>query len=50
MKILILLSGSPCVGKTTVGKCLFRQYENSARLDGDWWCVNPYFKSKSENG
>ena len=43
MKKLILLSGSPCVGKTTVGKCLFRQYENSAYLDGDWcWCVNPF--------
>ncbi|MDO4739276.1 MAG: hypothetical protein Q4A66_01275 [Eubacteriales bacterium] len=43
MKKLILLSGSPCVGKTTVGKCLFEQYTNSAYLDGDWcWCVNPF--------
>ena len=40
MKKLILLSGSPCVGKTTVGQYLFEQYENSAYLDGDWcWCV-----------
>ena len=43
MKILILLSGSPGVGKTTVGQYLFEQYENSAYLDGDWcWCVNPF--------
>ena len=43
MKKLILISGSPCVGKTTVGQHLFDQYENSAYLDGDWcWCVNPF--------
>ena len=43
MKKLILISGSPCVGKTTVGQYLFDQYENSAYLDGDWcWCVNPF--------
>jgi len=43
MKKLILLSGSPCVGKTTVGQYLFEQFENSAYLDGDWcWCVNPF--------
>ena len=43
MKKLILLSGSPCVGKTTVGQYLFEQYNNSAYLDGDWcWCVNPF--------
>ena len=43
MKKLILISGSPCVGKTTVGQHLFEQYENSAYLDGDWcWCVNPF--------
>ena len=43
MKKLILLSGSPCVGKPTVGQHLFEQYENSAYLDGDWcWCVNPF--------
>ena len=43
MKKLILLSGSPCVGKTTVGQHLFDQYDNSAYLDGDWcWCVNPF--------
>ena len=43
MKKLILLSGSPCVGKTTVGQYLFEQCDNSAYLDGDWcWCVNPF--------
>jgi chloramphenicol 3-O-phosphotransferase len=43
MKKLILLSGSPCVGKTTIGQHLFEQYQNSAYLDGDWcWCVHPF--------
>ena len=43
MKKLILLSGSPCVGKTTVGQYLFERYDNSAYLDGDWcWYVNPF--------
>lgn len=43
MPRLILLSGSPCVGKTTVGQYLFEQFNNSAYLDGDWcWCVNPF--------
>ena len=42
-KKLILISGSPCVGKTEVGMRLFERYENSAYLDGDWcWCVNPF--------
>lgn len=40
---LILISGSPCVGKTTVADLLFQSYENSAFFDGDWaWCVNPF--------
>ena len=40
---LIIISGSPCVGKTTVATSLFESYENSAYLDGDWvWCVNPF--------
>ena len=43
MKTLILLSGSPCVGKTAVGNILLDSYSNSAYLDGDWcWCVNPF--------
>ena len=40
---LIIISGSPCVGKTTVATHLFESYENSAYCDGDWlWCVNPF--------
>lgn len=40
---LIIITGSPCVGKTTVGENLFKSYENSAFFDGDWaWCVNPF--------
>lgn len=40
---LIIITGSPCVGKTTVTKKLFDSYENSAFFDGDWaWCVNPF--------
>jgi len=40
---LIIISGSPCVGKTTVANSLFKSYENSAYCDGDWmWCVNPF--------
>ena len=42
-KKLILISGSPCVGKTAVGSRLFERYNNSAYLDGDWcWCVHPF--------
>lgn len=40
---LIIITGSPCVGKTTVAERLFECYENSAYFDGDWaWCVNPF--------
>ena len=40
---LIIIAGSPCVGKTTVTQKLFGSYENSAYFDGDWaWCVNPF--------
>ena len=43
MQKLIIVTGSPCVGKTTVTKELFESYENSAYFDGDWaWCVNPF--------
>lgn len=42
-KKLIIVTGSPCVGKTTVTDTLFTCYENSAFFDGDWaWCVNPF--------
>ncbi len=40
---LIIIAGSPCVGKTAVTEKLFNTYENSAFFDGDWaWCVNPF--------
>ena len=40
---LIIITGSPCVGKTTVADALFVTLENSAFCDGDWmWCVNPF--------
>ena len=40
---LILISGSPCVGKTAAGTRLFESFPNSAYLDGDWcWCVHPF--------
>jgi len=40
---LIIISGSPWVGKTTVAEALFYSYENSAHFDGDWaWRVNPF--------
>ena len=43
IKKLILISGSPCVGKTAVGTRLFESCDNSAYLDGDWcWCVHPF--------
>ena len=40
---LIIITGSPCVGKTAVAQNLFEAYENCAYFDGDWaWCVNPF--------
>lgn len=40
---LIIITGSPCVGKTTVAESLFEAYENCAYFDGDWaWRVNPF--------
>ena len=40
---LIFISGSSCVGKTTVGIKLYKEFNNSAYLDSDWvWCVHPF--------
>lgn len=40
---LIIITGSPCVGKTTVAELLFESYQNSAYFDGDWaWRVHPF--------
>ena len=42
-KKLIIITGSPGVGKTAVAENLFESYENSAYFDGDWaWRVNPF--------
>jgi len=37
---LIIISGSPCVGKTTVAEKLFESLNNSAHLDDGIWSVN----------
>ena len=43
MQKLVIISGSPCVGKTTAADLLFQSLDNSAFCDGDWlWCVNPF--------
>lgn len=43
MKKLIIINGTPGVGKSTVSKLLNQQIENSAWLDGDWcWMMNPF--------
>ena len=40
---LIIITGSPYVGKSTVTEKVFTMLENSAYLDGDWvWKVNPF--------
>jgi len=40
---LIIITGSPCVGKTTISTELYKLFDNSAYCDGDWmWCVNPF--------
>ncbi|MDR0272616.1 MAG: AAA family ATPase [Clostridiales bacterium] len=40
---LIIITGSPCVGKTTVAEELFESFHNCAHFDGDWvWRVNPF--------
>lgn len=48
---LIIISGSPCVGKTTIANSLFYSYENSAHLDDDSvWRVNPFSLDDPRNG
>ena len=47
---LIVIAGSPCVGKTTVAEMLFESYENSAYLDDDWaWRVKPFVMDDPRN-
>lgn len=43
MKHLYLIGGTMGVGKTTVGKLLKNELENSVFLDGDWcWDMHPF--------
>lgn len=43
MKKLIIITGAPGVGKTTLCKELFKKIEGSAWLDSDWcWMINPW--------
>lgn len=43
MQKLIMLTGEAWTGKSTFAKLLYREYENSAWLDGDdVWKVNPF--------
>ena len=40
---LILITGTPSIGKTTTAEILLKKYDNSAFFDGDWgWHVNPF--------
>jgi len=40
---LIIITGTPSIGKTVTADCLFNMLTNSAHLDGDWlWNVNPF--------
>jgi len=50
---LIIISGSPCVGKTTIANELLDLYDNSAHCDGDGlWRVNASenYDSRLRNG
>jgi hypothetical protein len=40
---LMLVTGTPSVGKTRTCEVLYKAFPNSAYFDGDWgWCVNPF--------
>lgn len=43
MQKLIFISGETCTGKTSIANLLYKEYNNSAYLDGDdIWKVNPF--------
>lgn len=43
MKKLIMVTGTMGIGKSDVGKFLYKTIENSVWLDGDWcWKMNPW--------
>lgn len=48
MKKLVLISGAPGVGKTTLCSHLFKEIQGCAWLDSDWcWMINPW-KAKTK--
>jgi len=49
MKKLVLITGAPSVGKTTICKELFKTIEGCAWLDSDWcWMINPWVPKTAE--
>ena len=43
MKKLIIINGAMGVGKTTICKLLYKHFNKSIWLDGDWcWMMNPW--------
>ena len=49
MKKLILISGAPGIGKTTVCKEMFKSINGCAWLDSDWcWMINPWVSKTAE--
>lgn len=46
---LVIITGPPGVGKTTICKSLFQTIEGCAWLDSDWcWMINPYIPKTNE--
>lgn len=49
MKKLVLVTGAPGVGKSTLCKDLFHSINGCAWLDSDWcWMINPWIPKTSE--
>ncbi len=47
MRKLIIINGSPGVGKTSVSQELYKNLNNSVWLDGDWcWMMHPFKVTK----
>jgi len=43
MKKLIIINGTMGVGKTTTCNLLYKHFDKSIWLDGDWcWMMNPW--------